>query len=107
MADDRLRDLKRQYRLTGAVADEAAYLLERVRVGDLSQERLELAAVCGYPAALHALPRLESRFWGTGRKEALRAGEEVAGRAGAVGKEALVHLALAAARTAVATVGLT
>lgn len=54
MSDQRLRELERRWRETGAVVDEAAYLLERVRVGDLDLERLELAAYCGSAAAKQA-----------------------------------------------------
>ena len=45
MSDARLRELERRWRESGSTEDEAAYLRERVRVGDLTQERLELAAV--------------------------------------------------------------
>lgn len=55
MTDTRLRQRERKWKETGAVEDEAAYLLERVRVGDLEKERLELAAYCGYGAAGIAL----------------------------------------------------
>lgn len=51
MSDTKLRDLERRWKETGAVEDEAAYLLERVRVGELTRERLELAAYCGHEAA--------------------------------------------------------
>ena len=51
MTDSRLQELKRAWEASGSVEDEAAYLRERVRVGDLTQERLELAAYCGHPAA--------------------------------------------------------
>lgn len=51
MSDQRLRDLERRWREGGSVEDEAAYLRERVRVGDLTHERLELAAYCGRAAA--------------------------------------------------------
>ena len=57
MSDTRLRELERRWKETGSPDDEAAYLLERVRVGDLTQERLELAAYCGHggaAAAIHA-----------------------------------------------------
>ena len=43
MSDAKLRELERRWKESGAVEDEAAYLLERVRVGDLTRERLELA----------------------------------------------------------------
>jgi hypothetical protein len=51
MSDERLRALERRWRETGTVQDEAAYLLERVRVGDLRESRLELAAHVGHQAA--------------------------------------------------------
>ncbi len=51
MSDTKLRDLERRWEETGSPDDEAAYLLERVRVGDLSRERLELAAYCGHEGA--------------------------------------------------------
>lgn len=55
MSDTKLRDLERRWRETGTVEDEAAYLLERVRVGDVTRERLELAAQCGHAAARSTL----------------------------------------------------
>jgi hypothetical protein len=56
MSDRKLRDLERRWKETGTVEDEAAYLLERVRVGDLTQERLELAAYCGHEGARRVIP---------------------------------------------------
>ncbi len=53
MTDQRLRELER--RAADSVEAEAAYLLERVRAGDLARQRLELAACCGHPAARTAL----------------------------------------------------
>ena len=44
MSDQRLRELERRWKESGSPDDEAAYLLERVRVGDLTRERLHLAA---------------------------------------------------------------
>ncbi len=55
MSDERLRELERRWRETGFVEDEAAWLRERVRVGDLTQERLELAAFAGHNGAVRAL----------------------------------------------------
>ena len=55
MSDAKLRELERKWKESGSVEDEAAYLRERVRVGDLTQERLELAAYCGHGAASLAL----------------------------------------------------
>jgi hypothetical protein len=54
MGDEKLRDLERRWRQTGSVGDEAAYLLERVRVGDLLPTKLELAAYCGHAGASRA-----------------------------------------------------
>lgn len=53
--DERLRALDRRRRGSGAITDEAAWLQERLRRGDLSRERLYLAAALGHPAALAAL----------------------------------------------------
>lgn len=57
MSDARLRDAERRWRDTGAVEDEADYLRERLRAGDLAQTALELAAECGYEPAALALGR--------------------------------------------------
>jgi hypothetical protein len=54
MSDQKLRELERRWKETGSTEDEAAYLLERVRVGDLTRERLELAAYCGHEGARKA-----------------------------------------------------
>lgn len=51
MADERLRALRRRWEETGSVDDEAAYLRERVRAGELTLARLELAAHGGHEAA--------------------------------------------------------
>ncbi len=51
MSDERLREAERRWKESGSVEDEARYLLERVRAGTLTQERLELAAYCGHHAA--------------------------------------------------------
>lgn len=51
MSDQRLREFERHWRDTGSLQDEAAYLRERLRVGDLSQDQVELAAYCGHEAA--------------------------------------------------------
>jgi hypothetical protein len=82
VSDSRLRDLERRWKETGAAEDEAAFLLERLRVGDLTAERLELAAHCGHPAGQLALgrpvqPRGPVREWATRFAE-------LAGRSGAV-----------------------
>lgn len=51
MTDSRLQELKRAWETSRSVDDEVAYLRERVRVGDLAQEQLEIAAYCDYKAA--------------------------------------------------------
>lgn len=52
MSDSRLRELERAWRESGALEDELAWLGERVRIGDLSEEALRLAASLGHPAAI-------------------------------------------------------
>lgn len=55
MSDARVRDAERRWRESGAVADEAAWLRERVRSGALDDARLRLAAYVGHPASRLAL----------------------------------------------------
>lgn len=55
MSDERLRELERRFKETGSVEDEAAWLGERVRIGDLDEKRLRLAGYLGHPAALACL----------------------------------------------------
>ncbi len=55
MTDSRLRELGREWRKTGNLEDEAVWLLERVRTGDLEQSRLKLAAHCGSSSAAVAI----------------------------------------------------
>lgn len=55
MSDARLRDLERRWRETGAAQDEAAYLNERVRTGEMDARMLTLASYCSYPAAVMAV----------------------------------------------------
>lgn len=56
MADEKLREMERRWRTTGAVEDEAAWLGERARVGDLDPEHLRLAAYLGDRASQLADP---------------------------------------------------
>lgn len=51
MSDERLREAERRWLETGAVADEAGLLVERVRAGALDEQRLRLAAWLGHDAA--------------------------------------------------------
>jgi hypothetical protein len=52
VADQRLRDLERDAAGHGDPQAQARLLLERVRTGDLTEERLLLAAYCGHEASL-------------------------------------------------------
>lgn len=55
MGDSKRRELERQWKASGTLADEAAYLLEQVRGGGLQRETLAFAAYCAHPAARLAL----------------------------------------------------
>lgn len=57
MTDSRLRALERRWKESGSVEDEAAYLRERVRVGDIDQETLELVSRLGHEAAQMVCPQ--------------------------------------------------
>ncbi len=62
MTDHKLRDLQNQFNMSGAPEDEAALLLERVRIGDFEQEKLKFLFHLNYPAARIAFcghPELE------------------------------------------------
>jgi hypothetical protein len=51
VSDDRLRGLERRWRASGALDDEVAWLSGRVRAGDLTRERIQIAALLGHSAA--------------------------------------------------------
>lgn len=55
MTDSELRRLERVFRESGSVEDEAAWLRARVRSGEVSEERLRLAAYVGHQAAALSL----------------------------------------------------
>ncbi|MCO5169192.1 MAG: hypothetical protein M9894_22850 [Planctomycetes bacterium] len=55
MSDERLRQLERRWRETGAVEDEAALLAHRLRVGSLSAGSLRLLAYLQHGAAMSVL----------------------------------------------------
>lgn len=55
MTDARLRESERRYRAFGTADDGAAWLLERVRAGELPMQRLRLLAALGHEPARHAL----------------------------------------------------
>lgn len=94
MSDTQLRALERRWRETGAVEDEAAYLLERVRAGDLEPIKLEHAAYCGHEASLKALGQgleeLELAQWLAGVEE--RLGLQGLRRAGLASVEAALQV---------------
>lgn len=66
MTDSHLRELERRFKESGSVEDEVAYLLERVRLGELDRDMLELAAYCGHQASCQALgdqvPRMPEKL---------------------------------------------
>lgn len=55
MSDEKLRELERRWRETSAVDDEAAWLAERIRAGQVVLDQVEAIAMMGYPAALIVL----------------------------------------------------
>jgi len=55
VADQRLRELERRWTETGADSDEAAYLRERVKTGELNEIRLRCAAALGSPGSRQAI----------------------------------------------------
>lgn len=52
MSDAHLRELERRWKGTGSPGDEALYLRERLRVGDLDRSQALLAAYCGHEPAV-------------------------------------------------------
>jgi hypothetical protein len=62
VSDERLRELERRWKETGSVEDEAAWLRERVRAGELAQYRVDLACFCEHAGALLAAGRARSVF---------------------------------------------
>lgn len=55
MSDARMRELERKWKQSGSAEDEAAYLLERVRIGGIPQIHLDALADFGDPAAMLAV----------------------------------------------------
>jgi hypothetical protein len=55
MSDESLRELERRWKETRSVQDEARFLAERVRSGDLGAGRIRAAAYAGHAAARIAL----------------------------------------------------
>lgn len=91
MSDEHLRELERRWKETGSVEDEDAYLRERVRIGDLTQDKLELAAYLGHQAA--------RRYLGEQAPQAPEKLENFVGHLKSWGKETLVRSIVAAALT--------
>jgi hypothetical protein len=60
MGDALLRELERRWKASRSVEDEARLVAERVRVGDLTRARLELAAYAGHAAACLAAESVET-----------------------------------------------
>lgn len=89
MTDARLRESERRWKETGALEDEAQYLRERVRAGELQADRLEVAALCGDEAARTAL-----RFV---PQASAPAGPVLVARLAGLGQEALVRAQIASA----------
>ena len=52
MSDDRLRKLENRWRQESTLQNEVAYLLERIRVGDLTRHQVNLACYLEHPAAI-------------------------------------------------------
>jgi tricorn protease-like protein len=80
VVDERLRRSERAWREQGDVASEARHLRERLRVGDLTAEKLELAARVGHEAAKVALGQDPAVFDGTWFAELPTWGFETAAR---------------------------
>lgn len=55
VSDEQLRAAERKWRESESTADEALYLSQRIRAGDLSHECTQLAAFLGHAAATTAL----------------------------------------------------
>ena len=112
MADERVRELERRFQESRAPDDEAAWLRERVRTGQLDPRHLDLAAFMGHaPAALAGgqpdaeEDRREGVLGFFQRAASGREGQFVSWARhvtstlpGAFGKECAVRAALAAAR---------
>lgn len=54
MRAEAVREAERRWRASGSLEDEVSFLVARRRAGELTEERLRLAAHCGHPAAARA-----------------------------------------------------
>lgn len=55
MSDERVREAERRWRRTGLVEDEVRWLVERLRVGEVHELGVAVAAWCGHAAAARLL----------------------------------------------------
>lgn len=62
MTDSALRQAERAWRRSGAPSDEITYLAARLRTGQISRDRLDLAAYCGHVGAQQLLAG-EMSWW--------------------------------------------
>jgi len=92
VSDADLREMERRFRETGSVEDEAAWLLERVRAGELEQNRLDLAACLGHEASGGGAPASEDAPNHLEMLKALRlAGTETVARAAVGAARRVLH----------------
>jgi hypothetical protein len=84
--DERVREAERRWRRTSLAEDEARWLVERLRTGEVREIGLAVAAWCGHVAAARALaehgrvlePPADARAWFDGVPAPRRALYEVA-----------------------------
>lgn len=67
-SDEGLRRLERRWRESESLEDEIALLNEKLRLGDIRPERVELAAYLGHPAAELCLAWDGDSAWGDGQR---------------------------------------
>ena len=94
MSDQRLRELERKWRESGTVEDEAAYLREQVRVGDITREGLEIGASFGDEIARFTLADQAPSLLPAGSLE------ELLEMIKSCSKQVVIRAALAAVRAA-------
>ncbi|MGE0707911.1 MAG: hypothetical protein AB7N76_14445 [Planctomycetota bacterium] len=91
MSDEALRRSARRRESSGDPADEARWLAEQLRVGEMPGARIELAAALGDPAAALARPRPAP---GLDAEHALEALKQLGAAIGRAGTEAAARAAL-------------
>lgn len=93
--DERLRRLERAFRASGAAEDEAEWLRERVRAGELDGARLDATAALGHPASRLAVgraPAEQAASLGELRLPLQAVGPVALGRAAVVAAELVLPL---------------